>query len=369
MKNSSIVSLIWALVLACVILSGCEPDGTFGTSSNKPRSRGAIGEIVVAIDSIKWQGPVGQAVREVFEGSIPGLIRDENFYDIRRVDPRAMNKVLKLSTNIIYVTTFDDKKGGSQMINAMFTKESKDKAAADPSLYLLRNSDEFALDQEVMYLFGNNEEELIRNLKENKRQLQNLFQVRERNRMKKVILARKSSEANAAGQQLGLHLSVPASYQIAKTEQNFLWLRQPTISTSRPDISLFFYSMDYTSELQTFPDSIIALRERITKQHIYGDPDNRNSFLVTERVDPSPVFTNFRINDNFAVEIRGGWKTNNLSMGGSFLSYIMVDSEKGKLYYMEGFVYYPNEAHRESIREIETILLATETRAPDTKAQ
>jgi hypothetical protein len=27
---------------------------------------------------------------------------------------------------------------------------------------------------------------------------------------------------------------------------------------------------------------------------------------------------------------------------------------------MEGFVYYPNEAHREAIREIETILLATD---------
>jgi hypothetical protein len=369
MKNSSIISPLWSLVLAIVLLYGCDAKGGFGTSSNKPKSRGAIGEIVVAVDSIKWQGPVGQALRDVFEGSIPGLIRDENFYDLRKVDPRAMNKVLKMSTNIIYVTTFDDKKGGSQVINAMFTKESKEKAAADPSLFMLRNSDEFALDQEVIYLFGNNEAELIQNLKENKRHLQNLFQVRERNRMQKVILARKSSEANMAGQQIGLQLNVPASYQIAKSADNFLWLRQPTISTARPDISLFFYSTDYTSELQTFPDSIIALRERITRQHIYGNPDNRNSFLITERLDPSPVFTNFRINDNFAVEIRGGWKTNNLSMGGSFLAYIMVDAEKGKLYYMEGFVYYPNEAHRESIREIETILLATQLVAPVTKAQ
>jgi hypothetical protein len=234
---------------------------------------------------------------------------------------------------------------------------------------MLRSSDEFAKDQEVIYLFGNNEEELIQNLEKNKRQLQNLFQVRERSRMQKILLTRKSSEANVLGQELGLNLSVPASYQVAKNTSDFLWLRQPTISTSRPDISLFFYATDYTSEDQTFPDSIIALREKITKMHIYGDPNNRNSFLVTERLDPSPVFTNFRINDNFAVEIRGGWKTNNLSMGGSFLAYIMVDSKQGKLYYMEGFVYYPNETHRESIREIETILLATQIAAPETKAQ
>lgn len=343
-----------------MLFCSCDGEEGSGSSSNKPKSRGAIGEILVAVDSIKWQGPIGAAMREVFEGSIPGLIRDENFYDLRKVDPRAMNKVLKLSTNIIYVTTFDDRNGGSQVINAMFTKEAKEKAAADPSLYMLRSADEFAQDQEVIYLFGNSEDQLIENLRKHKRQLQNLFQVKERTRMQKILLSRKSSEAHVAGRKLGLSVNVPASYQIAKSTDNFLWLRQPTISTSRPDISLFFYSTNYTSETQTFPDSILSLREKITKQHIYGNPSNHNSFLVTERFDPAPVFTNFRINDNFAVEIRGGWKTNNLSMGGSFLAYIMVDAEKGKLYYMEGFVYYPNEAHRESIREIETILLATQ---------
>jgi hypothetical protein len=57
--------------------------------------------------------------------------------------------------------------------------------------------------------------------------------------------------------------------------------------------------------------------------------------------------------------MRGAWKTNNLSMGGSFLSYTVVDEANGKIFYMEGFVYYPNEAHRASLREIETILQAT----------
>ena len=66
------------------------------------------------------------------------------------------------------------------------------------------------------------------------------------------------------------------------------------------------------------------------------------------------------INDNFTVEIRGTWKTNNLSMGGTYLGYLMVDEKKGKLYYMEGFVYYPNETHRDALREIQTILLKTD---------
>jgi len=65
------------------------------------------------------------------------------------------------------------------------------------------------------------------------------------------------------------------------------------------------------------------------------------------------------INDNFTVEIRGTWKTNDLSMGGTYLGYLMIDEKKGKLYYLEGFVYFPNERHADALREIQTVLLNT----------
>jgi hypothetical protein len=353
------IGLAMTFIIALFGFWSCQGDEE-SQNSTKPKARGAIGEIILAIDSAKWEGPLGQTLKEVFLEDVSGLIRDESMFDIRKVDPRAMTRILKMATNIVYVTTFDDRRAASQNINALFSKEAKEKAANDPSLYLLRSADEFALGQEVLYLFGNNEEELIQNLRANKNKIQNLFHVRERGRLNKLLLNRKNSAAKMAGEKLGLSVNVPASYQIAKAESDFLWLRQPTPRSDRPDISLFFYETDYVSEDQVFPQSILELREKITKMHIYGNPSNRNSYLVTERVDPTPVFSNFKINNNFAVEIRGGWKTNNLSMGGSFLAYVIVDDKKGKLYYMEGFVYYPNEAHRESIREIETILLSTE---------
>lgn len=356
LKNKSI--LVLTLLISSMVLWSCE-ENSETSSSMKPKARGAIGEIVLAIDSVKWQGPVGAALRGVFQEDLEGLIRDESMFTIRRVDPRAMSRILRMATNIVYVTTFDDRKAGSQNVNSQFTKEAKEKALSDPSLYLLRKADEFALGQEVIYLFGNNEQELIQNLEINKSKIQNLFAVRERDRLAKLLLARKSSSASVAGESLGLDINIPASYQIAKQETDFLWLRQPTPTGNRPDISLFFYETDYVSEDQVSPESIIELRTEITRKHIYGDPNNRNSYLIIETVDPTPVFKNFRINDNYAVEIRGGWKTNNLSMGGSFLAYAIIDSKAGKLYYMEGFLYYPNESHRESIREIETLLLAT----------
>jgi hypothetical protein len=352
--------LSYAIVfMISTLLFSCGESGSGGFGESKPKARGSIGEIILAIDSTKWAGPVGEELRAIFEADLPGMIRSESMFKVHRVDPRAMTRMLKMYTNLIYVTTFDDKKGGSQVINAQFSKESKEKASQDPTLYSMRMEDEYAIGQEVLYLFGNNEEELIANLRKNKEKLQNLFEVRERGRLEKPLFARKNSKAEfEARTKLGIEIQAPASYQIAKSADDFLWLRSPTPSERRPDISLFFYETDYTSEEQTFPSNILSLRDSVAKKHIFADPEKPWTFMTSEKQIP-PAFRNMVINDNFTVEIRGTWKTNDMSMGGTYLGYLMVDQAKGKLYYMEGFVFYPNEIHRDALREIQTILLNT----------
>jgi len=347
------------LAIASILLVSCDEESLGVKNSSKPKAKGSIGEIVLAIDSTKWAGPVGDELREIFEADLPGMIRSEAMFKVHRVDPRAMTRMLKMYTNLIYVTTFDDKRGGSQVINAQFSKESKEKAAADKSIYSLRMEDEYAQGQEVLYLFGNTEEELIANLRKNKDKLQNLFEVRERGRLGKALLARKNSAAQHEGRiNLGIEIMPPVSYQIAKSEKSFLWLRQPTPNENRPDISIFYYEQDYNNEEQTFSENILKLRDSVASKYIFGDPEDPQSYMTSEKQIP-PSFRNMVINDNFTVEIRGTWKTNNLSMGGTYLGYLMIDEKKGKLYYMEGFVFFPNEVHRDALREIQTILLNT----------
>ena len=353
------ILFLFLFLLSSVFMISCNGDGN--ATSNMPKARGATGEILLVIDSTKWQGPVGDALKDVFHAEVPGIMRPERLFTVNRVDPRTITRMLKMSHNIIYVTTFDDRKGGSQRINAQFEESSKELVANDPTKYMLRSKDEFAAGQEVLYLFGTTESELIQNLRDNKNKLQNIFQVRERERLSRALLQRKSgTAANLGKENFGIDLKLPASYQLVKEEPNFLWFRQPTPTMDRADISLFFYEMDYKSEDQLFPENLVELRNRITKSHIFGDPSNPESFVVTERREEPPVFNTFNIQNHYAVEMRGSWRTNNMSMGGSFLSYTVVDEDRGKIYYMEGFLYYPNEAHREPLREIESILLATE---------
>jgi hypothetical protein len=359
-----------AFLISTIFVVGCGENGNErDPDSTKPQARGGIGEILLVIDSSKYQGPVGDVVRGIFEENIKGLEREENIFNLKRVDPRDMNRVLKMVPNIVYVTSFDDKSPGSRAINGLFNQSSKEKAANDSSLFMLRNKNEFAVGQEVLYLFGANEEELIKNLKTNKSKLQNFFEARERRRLERGLLSRLNSAVKVMGREkFGIEINVPASYQLVMEGDNFLWVRQPTPSPTRPDISIFFYETDYVSEEQLFPENIIKLRNEITRERIFGDPANKQSFVEVQK-QSVPSFRNFTIDGIYAVELRSQWRTNNLSMGGSFLSYTVVDEGSGKLYYMDGFVFYPNEAHRASLREIETILLATEFSSSQTVAE
>lgn len=352
------------LCFASLAMVSCGENSQENSDSTKPKARGEIGEIILVIDSAKNEGPVGDALRDIFEQDIRGLEREEKIFNLRRVDPRAMNRVLKNATNIIYVTTFDDRNPGSQVINSQFNQTSKEKVREDSTLFMLRNENEFAIGQVVLYLFGANEWELIENLEANKDKLQNMYEVRERERLGRGILDRKNSAIKVKGREkFGISINIPASYQFVNEDEHFMWVRQPTPTAHRPDISMFFYETDYVSEEQVFPDNIIKLRNEITKTRIFGDPNIPNSYIETQQ-QSIPSFRNLTIDGRYAVELRSQWRTHNISMGGSFISYTVVDEGSGKLYYMEGFVYYPNEAHRASLRQIETILLATEFPSP-----
>ena len=83
--------------------------------------------------------------------------------------------------------------------------------------------------------------------------------------------------------------------------------------------------------------------------------------MVVETRYIPPVFKEVNFNDKYAIETRGLWKTNNLTMGGPFVGYTVVDETLNRLYYIDGFVYSPGRPQREAVREIETILWTFKT--------
>lgn len=343
-----------ALIISIAFIS-C----TSSTSGKKDESlmsmaRGKSGEVILVMDSTKWEGELGDAVRNIFMSSVEGLPRPESHFTIRYVDPRKLNDVLKGVKNMIFVTTFDSKTKGSRTINNYFTKESRAKIKSNENLFLVTDKNVFAKGQEVMYLFGNNQDILISHLKENTQKLRDHFNSIEAKRTAAKLYKGKRVVGieNALKKKHNCFVKVPYGFKLVQEEKGFIWMRRIDTDVDR---DIFIGYQDYTDESVFEHTKVMAFRHEITKQYLFDDPAKPQTYVTVQK--EAPLFQReVNFHDKYAIETKGLWKTNNNSMGGPFKSYLFVDESMNRVYYIEGFVYSPGKKQREIMREIDVIL-------------
>jgi hypothetical protein len=318
---------------------------------------GLSGDMYLIMDSIQHKGSLGQAIDSVFNAEMEVINRSEPIFKLRWIDPRKLNSVLKKRRNLIFVFTLDQNTAGSNRIKGMFTKESLDRIKSDTSFFLTSSKDRFAKNQEVMFLVGKTQRELLKNFNKNAGKIVEYFNRSEIDRLTKSLY--KAGEVKGVSglisKNFGVQLKVPFGYQLVQEDSTFFWVRQ---INPRDDRNVFIARKKYTSADQLQLDSLIAFRNATCKKYLFGNPEKPQSYLVTEQGIPYKLVQAKQVtfNNKYAVEIRGLWRTNNITMGGPFLSYSLVDEKQGMIYYIEGFVYSPGREQRELMREVETIL-------------
>lgn len=348
----SLSRITFCIFLGIISLSSCKQED--GKALNLlPSAKGGRGELILVMDSAKWQGALGDAIREALTKAVPGLPRPQPMFTVRYIKPHLFAGLLKQHLNIVTVTTFDSDSYGSKILQSSFTPESVQKVMNGERFQQLKR-DEYAKGQVVFRLFGAEDESLIDYIKNHEDDIRNFFNKEEKTRVKKDLFSVKGNIALQENLKSvhGFTNFIPAGYRIAKDTAGFVWLRHPEAKIDR---NLFFAYQPYTSEEQFDPANIIAWRDSIAYQHIYGDPQNLNSYVVTETLEPV-VSKPLELNGKYAVESKGRWKTKNISMGGPFVSYVLLDEAQARIYYIEGFVFSPSVKQREIMREIEVVL-------------
>ena len=349
-------SLRYLLLLISVIyLSSCDLEKTAKMKGNLPKANGKPGHIIVVMDSAQWEGNVGKSIRTTFQDQVSYLPREESMFSLSHIDPMDFQSILKKQKNIIFVTVLNDKSKGNRKLKTYFTKESLDMIENDPSLFMYTKQDEFAQGQEVLHLFGETEDVLVKNIESKKTSLQKHFLDIEEKRFYKSLYAAKVEKgiSKHIKDKLNCELKVPFGFEIALEGDDFVWLRNFS-----PDVdkSVFISWKEYTSEELFSLDSLLALRTEVSKPYILYKPEDPESYMLTE-TDNFDVFRkeiNFK--DHYAVELRGLWRVNQYYMGGPFVSYAMVDEGSNRLYYIEAFLYSPGKPQRDHMRELDTII-------------
>lgn len=327
-----------------------------------PQATGKSGDMIVIMDSIQRKGPLGQKLSSILQAEVRGLPREEPMFNVIWVHPNKKIRLLTQIRNLVYVFTLDQKSPGSRLIREDFSPETLQKIKSDTSFFISTNENEYSRGQKVMYLFGATEESLIRHIEDNEKKITDYFNEAEKNRMQSALYKTRTTKSitDFLRNQQQIELRIPVGYKLAQKEDDFAWFRQIDADA---DKDVFISWKSYESEYQLMPDSLIEWREKITKKYIYEDPAIPNSYLVTEQEVPlNPVRAKqVNFNGQFAMELRGLWRTNNFSMGGPFVAYGLVDRPRNLIYYIEGFTYSPGKDQREIIRELETILWTFKT--------
>jgi len=348
-------SRFFIFITAIVYLSSCDLEKTAKMKSNLPKATGKTGQIIVVMDSAQWKGSVGNEVRATFQEQIYYLPRQESVFSLSHIDPLDFQSIFKTQKNIIIVTVLENKSKGNQKLKTFFTKESLKMIDEDPSLFMYAKQDEFAKGQEILHLFGETEEILIKNIAENREKLQNHFIDIEEKRMYQALYAAKEEKgiAKHIKEQFNFEIRVPFGYEIALEDDKFIWLRNFS-----PDVdkSIFISWVDYTSEDLFSLDSLLNLRTEISKPYILYKPEDLESYMLTETDNFNVFRKEINFKGHYAVQLRGLWKVNNYYMGGPFISYAMVDETSNRLYYIEGFLYSPGKTQRDHMRELDTII-------------
>lgn len=315
-------------------------------------ARGAMGEVIVVMDSAIWRGPVGQELRNIFMSPMPGLPQDEPMYRLKYTNPLALNNLLRNAKNMIFVTTMESNSLANRQMRSYFTKESLERIKNDPDLFYYSRKDEFAKGQEILHLFGQDKEALLAKLQANGQRIRGFFDEVEKKRLEKALYAQEEKGiSNSLEKRYDFYIRVPFGYEIAKTEERFVWLRQLGRDV---DKSIFITYRDYDEEGLFTRERLLDLRESVAEAHIFDSGDS-SLYVTTQRIAPvDTLVLNFK--GHYAVRMGGLWKLSDNSLGGPFISYTLVDEAKNRLYYIEGFVSSPGRDKINFMREVDVIL-------------
>ncbi|MBR6438518.1 MAG: DUF4837 family protein [Bacteroidales bacterium] len=326
MKRLQTFALIIALATA---FSACSDKKT---EHRKDRSVGGTSEILfVTQNDEQWDGQMGQAVRDFFEQDQYGLPQPEKNFRVAHINITALNDMFKRHRNLIIGEIVPD------LTNP--TIEMQDDWQASP--------------QYAIKIKAKDAASWVKVFDSQKDELKTIFDKNERERFMEFFRPMTNVKVmETLKTTYGFTMTVPEGYYVAKNENHFTWIRK-----EEPDKSfgLIIYQLPYKSTEDLSEARIIKKTDSITKKYIPGPADG--SYMTLDKEFVKPVFNIIPyFPAGYAVEMRGLWKTEGEFMAGPYASYTIVNPEANKLITVEGYIYYPNKAKRDLLRQLETII-------------
>ncbi|MDD4107985.1 MAG: DUF4837 family protein [Prolixibacteraceae bacterium] len=323
MKPNLIISILSVVIF--VSLFSCKDDGT-GMQKN---ITGKAGELVIIISDEAWDGNPGKMLRSNLAQEHVALPQDEPLFDLINVPHNAFKSIFKSTRNIIQTTITPNADSSGVTF--------KDNVWASP--------------QATVIIQAKNHEDFVKVFDENKDKIMSYFLKAERDRLAmNYNNYYEKGIYNALSRDFGITMKIAPGFQIAKQEDDFIWLKYET-----PDISqgIIIYTFPYVAHEAFTTDYLVRVRDSVLRANVPGPTEG--SYMSTEkRVEQ--VFNVRPHNGNYASEMRGLWRLINDYMGGPYISLAELDMANQRVVVAYGYVYAPSKDKRNYIRQVEAMI-------------
>ncbi len=343
MPSLKLILLAAASLVIVLLLISCD--------SQKP-AVGLEDEIFVIADTSEYY-ELEPALAEVFEKVIY-TPQPEKLFELKRKPFEQLNGV-KNKKNVIIIAPLNSGSLTSDYISGLLDS-NVNKLVSDGSEYAFIKNELWARDQLVMILTAPTIDDLKQNILINKENLIHYFKTISNKRLYKSLYNAKYERKDVEAQLLKDHgwiIYVQADFQLAKNahEDNFVWLRRSP--NSEMERWIFVHWIENASPELLMPDSIFAIRNRLTKKH-YLTSDNQEFVEISN--DQLPAVTEVNFLDRYALLTQGFWRFSMKSGGGPFLSYTFFDEQTKRIYMLDGSVYAPKYYKKKILQQLDVIL-------------
>lgn len=321
-----------------------------------PTAFGQLNEIVVVMDKELWESPVGDTLRYYYSSAYPLLPQPEPVFDLRHFTPLELKKDplrKELRTYMLVGNLSDEESPTARMIRKDIGEEMSENARNDLSKNNAAGRDKWAKGQILLYQFAYSNQDLINILKENYPAIKKRVNKFDEKKLESYAYLNgvNNNLVNEVKTTMGVSIRMPSDYFMAINDEEVIWMRKETDKISS---NILMRKVKYEDQDQLSKANLIAMRDSIGKQYISSTIEN--TYMQVNDEDLPVIFNTTKVNGNYAVEGRGVWEIVNDFMGGSFISYIILNPAKSELLFVDGFLHAPGEDKRDFMEQLDYIM-------------
>ena len=346
---------ILSFFIFVLVISGCGSE-VASSYKVKPIAMGKTNQLVIIADQEIWDGPVGDSIRHYYSTAYPILPQPEPIFDLLHFSLEDLSKEPLRKELRTYMVVGDLNTKNSTVTEMLVNDLGKEKTSNGKQSVVI-GKDKWAAGQKFFYLFGKGEDQLISNItnafptiskKINEFDLEQVDANAYLGQENRII-------QNVIKDRFGFDIKIPSNYVIAIDTTDLMWIRQDDRYSVN---NILIQRIPYTDKSQISKAGIKQIRNEFGKMFV-STSDKQNTYMRVNDVD-LPMYTRpVTVDKKYALEARGIWEIVNDFMGGSFISYLILDETKNELIYLDGFIHAPGKKKRDYIQRLEHILQST----------